>query len=100
MNLSQYLTADRGRQSELSRRIGAHAPDVSRWASGERRVPPDRCPAIELATAGEVTCEELRPDVRWQRVPDADWPHPGGRPLIDVARQVVLPVAAPEKAAA
>lgn len=29
--------------------------------------------------------QELRPDVRWQRVADATWPHPAGRPCIDVA---------------
>lgn len=27
------------------------------------RVPPARCAAIEEATAGEVTCHDLRPDV-------------------------------------
>ena len=29
------------------------------------RVPADRCPLIEKATAGVVRCEELRPDVAW-----------------------------------
>lgn len=46
-------------------------------------VPAEWCPSIERAAG--VACEELRPDVRWQRVPDAIWPHPGGRPCIDVA---------------
>lgn len=30
-------------------------------------VPLDNCPAIESATVGAVTCEQLRPDVTWQR---------------------------------
>lgn len=29
------------------------------------RVPAEHCPTIERATGGEVTCEELRPDIDW-----------------------------------
>lgn len=53
--------------------------------SGRRLMPVDRCPAIERASKGKVTCEALRPDVRWWRIPDSTWPHPNGRPAIDVA---------------
>ena len=35
--------------------------------------------------------EELRPDVHWIRVPDPDWPHPQGRPAIDVAAPALAP---------
>lgn len=35
---------------------------VHQWVRGIRRVPTDRCADIEKATAGAVTCEELRPD--------------------------------------
>lgn len=73
-----------GSQSELARQSGARQQEVWNWLNG-RNVPPARCPAIERATAGRVTCEELRPDVRWQRVPDPAWPHPDGRPCLDVA---------------
>lgn len=59
-------------------------PAAHQWLTGLRRVPPDRCPAIERATGGQVTVDELRPDVRWVRVPDPTWPHPDGRPAIDV----------------
>lgn len=93
MDLFAYLNAARGAQSTLCTAIAAHSPDMSRWATGARPVPPDRCPAIERATNGQVTCTELRPDVAWHRVPDPAWPHPEGRPLIDVAapvRQAVL----------
>ncbi len=38
---------------------------ISQWKTGVRRVPAERCPAIEQATDGAVTCEELRPDVLW-----------------------------------
>lgn len=40
--------------------------------------------AIEQASVGAVTVEELRPDIRWHRIPDPNWPHPAGRPLVDV----------------
>lgn len=36
---------------------------VFKWANGS--VPAERCPNIEAATNGAVTCEELRPDVNW-----------------------------------
>lgn len=38
------------------------------WRDGERRFPADYCPDIEVATAGEITCESLRPDVNWAAV--------------------------------
>jgi len=75
----------------LANSIGVSQSAPSMWRSrGE--VPADRCPAIERATDGVVTCEQLRPDVHWVRIADPDWPHPDGRPAIDVA--------APEKSAA
>ena len=58
---------------------------VSQWLSGHRQTPPDRCPDIERLCGALMTCGQLRPDVRWQRVPDASWPHVEGRPCIDVA---------------
>lgn len=45
-------------------------------------VPDDMCPLIERATKFEVTCEELRPDLNWVRVADAEWQ--GGKPLLDL----------------
>lgn len=38
---------------------------ISQWRNGVRPIPAERCPAIERATAGAVTCEDLRPDVDW-----------------------------------
>lgn len=73
-----------GGPSKVAELIGVSAPAVHQWLTGVRRVPPERCPAIERATSGRVSVEGLRPDVRWQRVTDPDWPHPGGRPCIDV----------------
>lgn len=57
------------------------------WFNTERRVPGEKCPSLEKATAGAVPCEELRPDLPWFRIKDRLWPHPGGRPLLDVAAE-------------
>lgn len=84
--------ASLGGPSAVARMLGIKAPSVIGWGG---RIPADRCPALERATGGRASCEELRPDVRWARVPDADWPHPTGRPCIDVA----APELATQKAA-
>jgi DNA-binding transcriptional regulator YdaS (Cro superfamily) len=68
----------------IARWLGIRAPSVVGWRD---RIPADRCPGIELASGGKWPVEILRPDVSWQRVPDASWPHPDGRPCIDVAGQ-------------
>lgn len=78
-----------GGPAAVARMVGVKSPSVIEWR--RRGIPSDRCPAIERATEGKVTCEEMRPDVVWHRVPDAEWPHPGGRPLIDVAAKAVPP---------
>ncbi len=79
-----------GSQTALARATGVVQQQVWNWLNRDKgRTPPDRCPAIERATEGRVTCEELRPDVRWQRVPDPAWPHASGRPCIDVAAPVL-----------
>lgn len=82
-----------GGPTAVARMLGIKAPSVIGWGG---RVPPDRCPAIERATGGAVTCEQLRPDVVWTRVPDLAWPphgregFPQGRPCIDVAAPATL----------
>jgi DNA-binding transcriptional regulator YdaS (Cro superfamily) len=65
--------------------IGVNEQYLYQCLTRRRPTPPERCPAIERATSGKVTCEELRPDVRWHRVADPEWPHAAGRPCIDVA---------------
>ncbi|WP_370645890.1 transcriptional regulator [Pseudacidovorax sp. NFM-22] len=69
MDLTQYFASERGAQARLAKAIGVPAPLLSAWASTDpdkrRRVPAERCPAIERATGGVVRCEDLRPDVAW-----------------------------------
>lgn len=71
-----------GGPTAVARMLGIKAPSVIGWSG---RPPAERCPAIERATAGRVPCETLRPDMRWVRVADPTWPHPQGRPCLDVA---------------
>lgn len=52
-----------GSQQGLATALGVVPQVVNNWR--RRGVPAERCPSIEKATAGAVTCEELRPDVDW-----------------------------------
>ena len=67
----------------MAAKLNIAASLISQWKNGIRPIPDERCPEIEFATSGAVTCEELRPDVTWFRVPDENWPNPAGRPLVD-----------------
>ncbi len=54
-----------GNANRLAKAINVPAQSVLFWRDGERRVPAEYCPRIEVATAGLVRCEDLRPDVPW-----------------------------------
>lgn len=71
-----------GGPAAVARMLGIRSPSVIGWRG---RIPTDRCPDIERATDGRWTVEQLRPDARWVRVPDKQWPHRKGRPCLDVA---------------
>lgn len=73
---------DIGGPTAVARIVGLSVPTVHGW----KRVPEKHCPDIELAKHGEVTVEELRPDIRWVRVKDRSWPNPKGRPVVDYAK--------------
>ena len=64
MNLTEYLDR-RGGGMQLAVALAVSPVIISQWKTGARQVPAERCPAIEEATQGVVTCEELRPDVNW-----------------------------------
>lgn len=72
-------------QANLARALGVAPPTVNQWIKEGRPVPEGRGAEIERLTGGVVTVEELCPDARWVRIPDAAWPHPKGRPVLDVA---------------
>lgn len=82
MTLSEWITKKRGRAPRLAEALGlpnpARAVLVYQWAGGSRQVPAERCPDIEAATGGAVTCEELRPDVSWHVLRNAPLVDRGG----------------------
>jgi DNA-binding transcriptional regulator YdaS (Cro superfamily) len=68
--LTTAIQAAGGTQAEFARRIGVRAQVVQQWRTGQRPIPPERCHAIETAAGGEVSCEQLRPDLEWVTLPD------------------------------
>lgn len=90
MNHSELIDV-LGGTSAVAKMTRVSAPTAHGYR--HRGIPPERCPLIERATAGAHTVEALRPDAPWSRIPDPSWPHPSGRPVIDVARPVVAEAA-------
>lgn len=58
-----------GGQSALARILSVSPPTINQWIKGLRPIPVERCSAIERATNGQVTRQELRPE-DWQDI----WP--------------------------
>lgn len=69
MLISDYLTAERGRAASLARCLGVKPVVISRWSSGAKPVPVERCLAIERITGGLVSRRDLRPK-DWHEI----WP--------------------------
>lgn len=69
MKLNIWTSAERGRSLALANALGVSPPTVSDWCAGKKAVPLERCTAIERATEGAVTRQDLRPD-DWQDI----WP--------------------------
>jgi len=61
MELNSYLKRNHGKASKLAAALGLSPVLISQWAVGGRPVPIARCPAIERATHGLVTRQDLRP---------------------------------------
>lgn len=54
-----------GGQTKMARLLNVKPPTVNQWIHCVKQIPAERCPEIEKAVNGAVTCEELRPDVDW-----------------------------------
>jgi DNA-binding transcriptional regulator YdaS (Cro superfamily) len=63
--LARAIEGSDDKQKDLALRVGVTPQAVSQWVTGRRPIPAERCPAIELAV--RVKCEELRPDLHWNR---------------------------------
>ncbi len=73
-----------GSQQALAKAVDVAPAQVSQWVNDVRPVPARYCVAIERETSAQVTCEQLLPNERWLRVADPNWPHPDGRPCLDM----------------
>ena len=83
MKLSEFTSVERARKARLASDLDVPSQLIGQWCDGSRPIPSARCPSIERASGGAVTCEELLPHLVWHRIPDAAWPHPLGRPVLD-----------------
>lgn len=52
-----------GTQAALAIALGLSAPTVNEWVTGKRPIPAVQCRPIERVTKGQVTAEQLRPDI-------------------------------------
>ncbi len=59
-----------GSQAEMSRILDVSPAMVNQLVKGSRPVPIEHCLAIETATGGKVTRQELRPEDFWRIWPD------------------------------
>lgn len=70
MDLKAYIsTSPRGTAASLAKAIGVSPSYLSQMASGQSPISPERCVAIEKATAAAVSRRDLWPD-GW----DCVWP--------------------------
>lgn len=72
-------------RKRIAAALGLHEQYLYQCLSGRRALLPAHCAEVERATRAAVACERLRPDLAWVRIADDSWPHPKGRPCIDVA---------------
>jgi DNA-binding transcriptional regulator YdaS (Cro superfamily) len=61
MNQIQRAIALVGSIAKLAAILGVTPQAVIFWRDGKRRLPVEACPAIERATSGSVTRQDLRP---------------------------------------
>lgn len=63
MNIIDRLTKAAGSPSKLARALDVFPQHITNWR--KRGIPADRCLALETVTG--IPCEEIRPDLNWQR---------------------------------
>lgn len=67
MTLLDYMKGlDRERVERLAAACSTSVGQLKQVAYGNRRAGASLAIAIDRGTAGQVTCEELRPDIDWQ----------------------------------
>ena len=69
MNLAEYFALARGNQMHLAKALGTSPVNPHRWALRSKPIPASMGAAIERATGGAVTRQEMFPDT-WASI----WP--------------------------
>ena len=80
------IISDLGGPTVIAGVLGIRPPSVISWRG---QIPANRCVQLEKSMGGGysgITVERMRPDLPWRRVADKRWPHPKGRPCLDIAR--------------
>jgi DNA-binding transcriptional regulator YdaS (Cro superfamily) len=72
MNLLKYLELKEISKADFAKSIDVSPGMLSQWISSHRPIAPAQCIAIERATNGLVTRQELRDD--WQDIWPTDMP--------------------------
>lgn len=102
MHLRDWMKQNGVTQQELARRLRPPISQakVSHWLQGSRRV--DLHSALQLVeiTGGAVTFKDLAELSGHRQARDPAWPHPQGRPCLDVAGPVCVAQDEPRKEAA
>ena len=93
MNFSQWLSQGYGRVAMTARALNVSSPRVTAMRRNNC-IPAEHAPTIEELSGGAVTCEEMRPDVKWHVLRGAR-PLPGGAraanaPASDGAVEVLM----------
>lgn len=61
-----------GSHGALAAALGVTKGALPQWKQEGRRVPAEHCPTIERLTAGQIRCEDLRPDIAWGVLREGD----------------------------
>lgn len=69
----------------MARHLKVHRTMVDAVWRGAKAIPDDWCPLVEGITTAGISADQLRPDLAWVRVEMPGWPHPAGKPLLDLA---------------
>lgn len=84
--MNEHVFEKLGGVSGVARAAGVKPPSAHEWK--DKPIPVGRCPRIEFFSNGAVTCEQLRPDVAWVRLPSPNWPGQRGKPCVDHAPEL------------
>lgn len=96
MTIEEFLEKSALTQKEFGALFGCTQGAVGQWIRGQAKPHPTTAMEIERYTAGQITREELRPDIDWSRPASLEAvPQEGSEGLpLQVEVPVVLQVAA------